>query len=566
MGNIKLFGIFDFPETTSIDTAIGDILGKNKTNGCLTDLTQKRQAEPRSSGRRGLYEAAVYILLLYADPKEEKELENNYLAKCGYSTKNSSDGSYSQNYHKHIWGDRSDSGKLSSTNDNLSGVLPGKTLADLKDLFPWENKPADAALRAFFESKDDTKNTDESITKRMKDIRDVIFDDTGNTPSQSTPINNQNGADKMNIEEEIKNLIMEGGIHQIIFTGAPGTGKTYIATKIAEELAEELGGSAKLSNDKFYQLVQFHPSYDYTDFVEGLRPIQSDGNNNIQFAKLDGIFKKFCREVVKKNKNADSQNEEQLYFFIIDEINRADLSKVFGELMYCLEKDKRGENHRVNTQYQNLPTYMYDPENKKWVEENDDVFKEGFYIPENVVIIGTMNDIDRSVESMDFALRRRFEWKEFMVDEDLLRNAFNAKGKDSQEPKYGKIIADENDKLIDDIINLNKEIRTKGKDYGLNRQYDISQGQFANLPDDIKDASNTSDALQKLKEHVWNYRIESLLREYMRGNDESEIASFVADCRKAFFPEQGTGKNESSGNSDSVNENSADQNSETKGQ
>ena len=244
----------------------------------------------------------------------------------------------------------------------------------------------------------------------------------------------------MDIEEESKDLIKNGDIRQIIFTGAPGTGKTYIAKKIAEELVAD-GLGAKLPNDKEYEFVQFHPSYDYTDFVEGLRPIQQSTGSNIEFAKMDGIFKKFCREVVKLNEKNEENAEDSklLYFFIIDEINRADLSKVFGELMYCLEKDKRGAENRVNTQYQNLPTYVYDKKNKQTepIDSDKDKFDDGFYIPENVVIIGTMNDIDRSVESMDFALRRRFEWKEFVVNQDLLKDAFRS-------PVYGKIINNSN--------------------------------------------------------------------------------------------------------------------------
>lgn len=227
--------------------------------------------------------------------------------------------------------------------------------------------------------------------------------------------------DNMTTQEEIEKLIVAKA-KQIILTGAPGTGKTYIAKNIAKEKGTDLTWKNKV-NGKYpkYEFVQFHPSYDYTDFVEGLRPVE-DENGEIKFQKVDGIFKKFCREVV------NAKNKEGKYFFIIDEINRADLSKVFGELMYCLESDKRGADNKIQTQYANLPTYnpktksKYEPDtkdkNKSDTNEdkyNLDVFADGFYIPENVYIIGTMNDIDRSVESMDFALRRRFIWKEIKV-------------------------------------------------------------------------------------------------------------------------------------------------------
>lgn len=200
--------------------------------------------------------------------------------------------------------------------------------------------------------------------------------------------------------------LVENGATQIILTGAPGTGKTRLAKKIAEEFCQE--------QTKKYELVQFHPSYDYTDFVEGIRPVEykdQDGIEKVEFRKVDGIFKKFCRKVADDDQDGKS-NEK--YFFIIDEINRADLSKVFGELMYCLETDKRGSENRIQTQYANLHTY--NPEEGDYYSE--DIFEKGFYIPKNVIIIGTMNDIDRSVESMDFALRRRFVWREITVEED----------------------------------------------------------------------------------------------------------------------------------------------------
>lgn len=361
---------------------------------------------------------------------------------------------------------------------------------------------------------------------------------------------------------EIKELI-NSGAKQIILTGAPGTGKTRMAKIIANELKNATEGTSadkgkntaynqklirftewkqsyishtgesfntklkeKTSKDSLdkktpfdilpYVLVQFHPSYDYTDFVEGLRPVEV--NNEVTFKKIDGIFKEFCRDVIRFG------NPDEKYFFIIDEINRADLSKVFGELMYCLETDKRGENNKIKTQYQNLPTYEFDSSGNA-VLIKEDVFSDGFYIPENVHIIGTMNDIDRSVESMDFALRRRFLWKEIKVSKELLKTAFNEMFKDWL-PTENNIV----EKISEQIVKMNDYITDSGSKYGLNRQYYISQGQFSGLPHSI---------LEKLKKHeiksflddVFDFKIESLLKEYLRGESDEEINDFVAKCR-----------------------------------
>lgn len=351
------------------------------------------------------------------------------------------------------------------------------------------------------------------------------------------------------VKEEIKNLIRNGAT-QIILTGAPGTGKTYMAKEIVKDIIgkelidegvalEDTTGKKKLREEieKRCVLVQFHPSYDYTDFVEGLRPIERGGK--VTFKKVDGIFKEFCRNVVEENE------KEKKYFFIIDEINRADLSKVFGELMYGLETDKRGEANHFKTQYQNLKTY--DVKKEKDISRENDVFAKEFYIPENVYIIGTMNDIDRSVESMDFALRRRFLWKEIKVDEGMLKNGLNGiiireewfKDKKNREDIINNVV----DTVTERIKVLNGIIEKKS---GLGAQYDISQGQFANLPQNVIDCLEPEDGKkispEKIKEflsNVWDLRIESLLYEYVRGEEDAE--SFVKECRDALIEESDNG-------------------------
>lgn len=267
------------------------------------------------------------------------------------------------------------------------------------------------------------------------------------------------------------------------------------------------------------------------------KPLISDSET---LKEIGGILEQLSAVLNSEKPFADPEKVPYpLYFFIIDEINRANLSKVFGELMYCLEKDKRGAEHAIQTQYQNLDTYDVDkkaylvkqdfklePEQKK---ELLDCFQGGFYIPKNVVVIGTMNDIDRSVDSMDFALRRRFEWKEFVVEPGMLISALKS-------GNYDDVISASAEKLAACIQNLNRYLEKNGKDYGINRQYFISQGQFANLPEDL----NTPEEVLK---YVWEYRIESLLREYLRGEDEEKIEEFVGSyeemtgaCKALFSP------------------------------
>ena len=257
--------------------------------------------------------------------------------------------------------------------------------------------------------------------------------------------------------------------------------------------------------------------------MEGLRPVQLEGQDDgaARFVKLDGSFKAFCRRVARENtaRTRKPKNDpDRRYFFLIDEINRADLSKVFGELMFCLETGKRGRP--MQTQYCNLPTYAVDKETQRaaLLPREDDVFADGFFIPENVIILGTMNDIDRSVESMDFALRRRFVFWEVKVDEAMLTRAFASGG-------LGQILKDNAGMAAQRAMALNGVIDSAGGQFGLNRQFYISQGQFVGLPE--------KQTLDEMLCSAWEFRIEPLLREYVRGEDDT--ASFLNACAKALL-------------------------------
>ena len=189
--------------------------------------------------------------------------------------------------------------------------------------------------------------------------------------------------------QNIETLLQEK--KQVIFQGPPGTGKTYVA----QELAQHLAGSKER-----YRLVQFHPSYSYEDFVRGYRPTLLK-NEQPGFELKDGPFLQIAREA------ADDRDGQ--YFLIIDEINRGNLAKVFGELYFLLE-------------------YRDKPMNLMYQKDNEPPFR----MPDNLYIIGTMNTADRSIALVDLALRRRFAFVDFAVNkepvEGLLRRWLGANG------------------------------------------------------------------------------------------------------------------------------------------
>lgn len=165
---------------------------------------------------------------------------------------------------------------------------------------------------------------------------------------------------------------------QVIFYGPPGTGKTFIAQRLAKILTQQ---------PHRIELIQFHPSYTYEEFIEGLRPdlVGDEGVQQLTVKVQPGIFTLLCEEARKP------ENQEKSYVLIIDEINRANTAKVFGELLYTLE-------------YRNTPIPL--PYSKKKL-----------IVPENIYIVGTMNTTDRSLAQIDFALRRRFQFIPFSAKE-----------------------------------------------------------------------------------------------------------------------------------------------------
>ena len=285
--------------------------------------------------------------------------------------------------------------------------------------------------------------------------------------------------------EEVGNYASElKKSYNIIFRGPPGTGKTYLAQSIAAYLVTE--GKISEYSDLLpeqraqIEMVQFHPNYDYSDFVEGLRPVVENGV--LGFDLKPGIFKSFIKKVREEKKKSKKK-----FVFIIDEINRGEISKIFGELFFSIDPEYRGEKGKVTTQFANL--------HNSEKEDNDK-----FFVPENVYIIGTMNDIDRSVDCFDFAMRRRFRFIELRAEDCLGMLSQLSQTKLNEAKKR--------------MSSLNEAIKNK-----LNENYQVGGAYFAKL----KRISS---------EELWTDYLEPLLREYIRGmNNEEEI---MEELRKAY--------------------------------
>jgi 5-methylcytosine-specific restriction protein B len=336
----------------------------------------------------------------------------------------------------------------------------------------------------------------------------------------------------------------------IVYYGAPGTGKTYKARKEAKKFIDSWAlKTFNVVNQYLIETVQFHPSFSYEDFIEGIRPTKEK-----TLELKPGIFKSFCKKAGKKelelyesssflatfkdrkfsdikvseiteqkhkeilNINDNTAKELTLQeiiepaFFIIDEINRAELSRVFGELMYSLEY--RGYRGKIKTQY----SYLNDNQNS----ENIFYWHNGedwFFMPQNVYIIGTMNTIDRSVDSFDFALRRRFMWEEIEPDYEVIRT----RDKLNKRFSDGKNLGEE---MANSLQSLNELI---AKDELLGRDYRIGHSYVLAIE------NKTFEKLNDVKNFLWHESIKPLMQEYLRGLGDSQQSNVKLESFKKSF-------------------------------
>lgn len=363
------------------------------------------------------------------------------------------------------------------------------------------------------------------------------------------------------IAKDIRQLVASAikKYNQLVFVGPSGTGKTYQVRKYARK------------NTKGYEgckFVQFHPSYEYSDFIEGLRPVNIINTTNATNVRLDGVFKAFCRKIVEDNlehavpgfstlysekkqkvvqeifeairdkkealedgsevRDFDMDSREYIfehgvrdYYFIIDEINRADASKVFGDVMFALDEDYRGIENRFDTRLSNLKCYRiiqaddigktnYTTSHIGFAEQMKfDCFERGFFIPRNLHIIGTMNELGGMEADFDFSLKQKFRWIKINPGE-IMKASLN------------EMLKDKDIYWLDQFAN-NLNLVNRLISEGFSDEYCLGPAFFRKL-------GETPDTIDE----VFDLDVEPVLKEYLKGKPDDITERFISECRKAL--------------------------------
>ena len=360
---------------------------------------------------------------------------------------------------------------------------------------------------------------DDALTKKLKECYEInkLF----------CKVKSNQNLDDLNVDEKlifkkygylVKVAVFTASIEtwskNMIFYGAPGTGKT----KFVKDCLDILD-----TNRTRTEWVQFHSGFEYEDFIDGIKPIDIQ-NGNLNLALTNGIFKEFCLKA--------AQNLNENFFFIVDEINRADIAAVFGETLSLLEENYRGKSIKT---------------------KNYALSKQEFSIPSNVYFIGMMNDVDKSIDCFDLALRRRFAWVLMECNYDVVENATDEAYKTKCESLNNYITSDlkylveyedetrvkiksvqsyndaENrdkdyNKLFSNASNQEKDKKRYEKTSGLNlgRAYEIGHSYFLK--------KETTD-----EKEIWARHIEPILREYIRTQfGDGEVEKKLKMAKKIF--------------------------------
>lgn len=296
---------------------------------------------------------------------------------------------------------------------------------------------------------------------------DILEETSEQIEIKYPPYTKDDFLNKVYMDEDTYNTLTEllEAKYNVILQGAPGVGKTFAAKRLAYSIMGQKDTSR-------VAMVQFHQSYSYEDFIQGYRP-SKDG-----FELVNGAFYKFCKEAEEDN--------ERPYFFIIDEINRGNLSKILGELMMLIEKDKRGE--KIKLLYSN----------------------EWFTVPQNVRIIGMMNTADRSLALMDYALRRRFAFFDFAP-------AFSSEG-------FKNYLAEKNSQKLESLITAVESLNnTISSDESLGDGFRIGHSYFCT------DGEITDEWLKSVVE----YEVIPLIKEYWF-DEPTKVRDWSATLRSAI--------------------------------